>query len=392
MMILVKSIKKLFCVLLVLVCGLLCSCSNNDNISISTETSTEQIAPTVSSIQVQNSSNNSTERATDIDKITTPDNNTDIPDGKYSYTMLCNDIDRIKNQYKDISVNTLAITQDERKIFEIIIGNQTATKQIVIQYGMHANEYLNCLLAVKQVEYIFENMDNVVYKDKKIRDYLKMACIHILPMVNPDGITVSQYGVQLINNSTLKENIKSCFYKETLCDFDRANEFQISEFFNSWKANACGVDLNRNFDVGWEDYYGSPTYASKYFKGDKPNSQIETKAILELVERINPIAVISYHSQGSIIYSDYGCTGEIKQAENSLAELASSVTGYEIRSTISDGTDQAGCSDYMVLVRNIPAITIETGVGNCPVNINQFEKIFEQNKNLPIALLADFQR
>lgn len=375
--------------LFVVACGLLCSCSNNDNISIATEPPTEQIAPTIPPTQPQEPSNNATELVTDADKITTPIN-TNIPDGKYSYNMLCSDIALLKNQYADITVNTLAITQDKREIFEIIIGNQTATNHIVIQYGMHANEYLNCLLAVKQTEYILENMDNVVYKDKITRDYLETACVHILPMTNPDGITVSQYGIQQINSSTLKENIKNCFYSETLCDFDTASEAQLSEFFNSWKANASGVDLNRNFDIGWEDYCGAPTYASKYFKGNKPNSQIETKAILELVEKIKPIAVISYHSQGSIIYSDYGCTGDIKPAENSLADLASAITGYEIHSTVSDGTDQAGCSDYMVLVNNIPAITIETGTGNCPVDIIQFPKIFEENKNLPLALLADY--
>ena len=71
------------------------------------------------------------------------------------------------------------------------------------------------------------------------------------------------------------------------------------------RKNSRGVDLNRNFDADWDlvDFsYGlssddpkSPTYRGPY-----PNSEPEVKALIKLVEAVNPIAVFSYHFLCSI--------------------------------------------------------------------------------------------
>ena len=56
----------------------------------------------------------------------------------------------------------------------------------------------------------------------------------IVPMLNPDGVEIAQHGA------------RGCLHLAKriydLCD----------GHFERWQANARGVDLNHNFDAGWE--------------------------------------------------------------------------------------------------------------------------------------------
>ena len=71
------------------------------------------------------------------------------------------------------------------------------------------------------------------------------------------------------------------------------------------RKNSRGVDLNRNFDADWDrvDHsYGlssddpkSPTY-----RGPSPDSEPEVRAVIKLMEKVDPVAVFSYHFLCSI--------------------------------------------------------------------------------------------
>ena len=58
------------------------------------------------------------------------------------------------------------------------------------------------------------------------------------------------------------------------------------------RKNAHGVDLNRNFSVGWKP--NSDT-SSGYYPGPKPFSEPESKAVKRLAKRIEPDLSIFYH-------------------------------------------------------------------------------------------------
>ena len=161
---------------------------------------------------------------------------------------------------------------------------------------------------------------------------------------------------------------------------------KTGEYWKRWKANARGVDLNRNFDSGWRSFQGASMPSADHYKGPYPGSEPEVEAILSVAEEYPLACTLSYHSSGNVIYWDYGCGGELLERERKLARLAGRVTGYEQVSSIQDAQDAAGCSDYFVLERGIPSVTIENGAGECPLSMEEYPAIWSANRFLWPAL------
>ena len=72
-------------------------------------------------------------------------------------------------------------------------------------------------------------------------------------------------------------------------------------------------------------------------------------------------SVISYHSQGGVVFWDFGSEGEVHEKSEELAKLTANLLGYALDA--ADSQDGAGCSDYYVLEKGIPATAIENGLG-----------------------------
>jgi carboxypeptidase T len=65
------------------------------------------------------------------------------------------------------------------------------------------------------------------------------------------------------------------------------------------RRNNHGVDLNRNYDFGWNSRCsGSTTTSSETYKGTAPFSEYETQAVLQLTKKYLFSKVIDYHSRG----------------------------------------------------------------------------------------------
>ena len=234
------------------------------------------------------------------------------------------DLQYFKKIYSNnIKINTIGNSHDNRDIYEVILGKSNK-KHVLIHAGIHGREYLTSLLIMKQIEYYLKNYENGKYSGIKYRDLFNSVTFHLIPMVNPDGITISQIGIKGIKNEKLKDTIYECYYNDLnaryTCD-------RFKNYLRKWKANAIGVDLNRNFDARWNEINQSKKCSFANYKGKCCNSEPESKALVNLVNEYNFISTVSYHSSGNLIYWDYK-DSLVKNECSKLADLISSVTGY----------------------------------------------------------------
>lgn len=295
---------------------------------------------------------------------------------KYSYDQMVQDITLLKQRYSNyMQVNTIGTSLDGRALYDCIIGNPAAPRHILIQGGIHGREYLNPMLMMQQMEMALANYSTGSFHDVPLSTMFSQVAIHFVPMTNPDGVTISQFGMDGIRSQQLKDAIGTCYVMDTAAGRTTADP---GTYLSRWKANAQGVDLNLNFDALWPDVNSTefPSYSG--YKGSAPGTEPETQAMMNLYNSQYPWkAVIHYHSMGDVIYWDI--LGNKVQAESSeLAQLMSNVTGgYRILPSEGGG----GYKDWIQLSsKPVPSVTLETGKIACPMPLSEYAAIWNQNR------------
>lgn len=294
---------------------------------------------------------------------------------KYCYDQMVLDMSLLKVRYGDkLHIREMGESLDNRKIYDCIIGNVQAPKHILIQGGIHAREYMNPLMMMQQMELILANYDTGTFHNMPLSEMFNYVAVHFVPMTNPDGISISQFGPDAIRSPQLKEEINQCY----LSDLARGKAgLDTASYYSHWKANARGVDLNLNFDALWEEI-GAGIPSSSGFRGLMPASEPETQAMINLYN--NPAypwsAVIHYHSMGNVIYWDIR-GNKVREESLEFARLMSNVTGgYRILPSSGGG----GFKDWIQLsLRPVPSVTLETGSVSCPIPVTYYGGIWSQN-------------
>ena len=115
--------------------------------------------------------------------------------------------------------------------------------------------------------------------------------------------------------------------------------------------------------------------------GRFPLSQPEVQALYDYTERIDPYIVIAWHSQGEVIYWQYG--GIAVPGARELAEQFSERSGYALEDT-PYASSFAGYKDWFIQRYRRPGFTIEVGTGENPLPVSQFDAIY--TASLPILV------
>ena len=185
-------------------------------------------------------------------------------------------------------------------------------------------------------------------------DYLlKTRTLIIIPMLNPDGVEISANGVQ----------------KDSLW-YGRLVKMNGGEDFTHWQANARGVDLNHNYDAGFEEYkelepsLGIFGGCATRFSGETPESEVESAALCNYMRFKMPTALMTLHTQGREIYFESG--GVCPKNSKAVAAYLSDITGYKCAMP-SGAAAYGGLTDYCIQKLGIPAFTIECGKGKNPL-------------------------
>ena len=299
---------------------------------------------------------------------------------KYSYTEMKKDISQLTDKYHGlVSAEEIGESTDGRILYDVILGNPDAEKTILVVSALHAREYMTSLLSMSQIEYYLEQYNNKI-DGTKVADVLEEICIHYIPMANPDGVTISQYGISKIESASLQKKLKKLTKNSTA----------------TWKANARGVDLNRNFPY---DFKVRGKVGSAGYSGASANSEKETAALTALIKTLKKETalqgVINYHAMGSIIFGNYDTTIKKSVAKDidKMYRLAKDLTGYSSAAGYYKGNSSGSngnLREYLMYNLKIPSITIEIGRKACPLPISEFSSIWLKNKNLVIREAALF--
>lgn len=275
----------------------------------------------------------------------------------------------------------IGVSYDGRNIYEVIVGNVNAPKHILLQGAIHAREYMTPLLMMNQIEKALFHYDTGQYNGIMLKDMFQQTALHFIPMSNPDGVTLSQFGLDGLRSDFLKQTVLSCYARDTA---EGRTALPLEQYLTLWKSNAAGVDLNHNFPADWEGVVTSATAnSSSGFKGASPLSEPESQALASMADKYPWVATISYHSMGNIIYWDTQIS-KVKDGSMSLAQSISNVTGYRM-----DGSDgKGGYKDWMQAKDNpVPGVTIEVGSVSCPLPVTQYDAVWQQNKAVWVEAL-----
>ena len=285
--------------------------------------------------------------------------------GRYTYNQMVADMNALKRRHPNaVTVSSIGASELGRDIPVLRIGNINAKHHILLQGAIHGREHLTAWLLMALADY---------WLDHGILSYGNI-CYHIIPMANPDGVTISQ-------TQTLNDAQREIYLSDKASGFTAQYE---SVYASTWKANALGVDINRNFPSGWDaiDHRQGPS--SELYQGTQPFSSAEAAALRDYTLQYPFGATVNYHATGSIIYYEYGDKQPVNSQSKSLARTISGVSGYNLVG--SSGIDGAGYKDWVMDELGIPSVTVEIGAGIAPLTRNETYTTFVRNVNVLPAI------
>ncbi|MCL2362482.1 MAG: M14 family metallocarboxypeptidase [Defluviitaleaceae bacterium] len=236
-------------------------------------------------------------------------------------------------KYPLLEVDIIGNSRMGKPIYALTLGYGPVS--LLFNAAHHANEWITALILIKFAEDCA----------KENGSWLKQVTLHMVPMVNPDGVDIAIAGK------------------------------------TDWKANTIGVDLNSNYPAGWElakahkFARGYTTPGPRDYVGPYPLSEPESLAMAAFTTHVNPALTISLHTQGEEIYWRYRDFNPSGAAE--LALRLSQASGYLLED-VPDESSHAGYRDWFIQEFNRPGFTIECGLGESPLPLSDFDEIYQR--------------
>ncbi len=291
----------------------------------------------------------------------------------YNYKTLEQNITELKNTYPFITTEVIGKSILKKNLYVVRLGK--GPNKVFYSASIHANEWINSIVLMKFIEdYCDAYINNSTLYNYSIRTLYNSSSIYILPMNNPDG-------VDLVTKS-IASNSYTYMVTQKI-----ANNFSNIPFPSGWKANIRGVDLNLQFPAGWNQArqikysQGFTKPAPRDFVGFGPLTEPESLAIYNYTIANNFKLVIAFHTQGQEIYWNFQ---NINPPNGyNIGRSFALVSGYSL-ANVPYNSSFAGFKDWFIQDFNRPGYTIETGIGENPLPLSQFEQIYKDNLGILI--------
>ena len=282
-------------------------------------------------------------------------------------------IQALARQYPIISVRQFGTTAFGRPLWAMTIGS--GGRRVLYTAAHHANEWITAYVLLRFAEELAAAITTggTVYGIPA--STLAQTEITLVPLVNPDGVdlvtgAIQPGSVEYELARTLSENYPNI------------------PFPDGWKANLLGVDLNLQYPAGWlrareiKFSQGFTRPGPRDYVGRAPLGQMESRALAQLTEEIDPALVLAYHTQGKVIYWQFDDI-QVPGAQ-ALAEDFARTSGYGLEDVPPESAF-AGYKDWFIQYFRRPGFTIEVGAGENPLPLEQFDEIYRDNLGILTA-------
>ena len=276
--------------------------------------------------------------------------------------------------YPFLRLRALGQTFYGRTLWAAEIGE--GERKVLYSAAHHANEWITTPVLLKFLEQLCRSVvsEGTLF-GVPAATIVKAATLHVVPMVNPDGVALVTG--ELSGDSPARKKAE-----------DLSRNYPDIPFPEGWKANLLGVDLNLQYPAGWlqarEIKFGQgyTRPGPRDYVGRAPLSQQESRILAWYTEDVDPDMVLAYHTQGEVIYwqfEDYQ-TPEARIYGEEFARLS----GYALEDTPYESSF-AGYKDWFLKFFRRPGYTIEVGLGENPLPLVQFDKIYRDNLGILVT-------
>ncbi|MBM7097501.1 LysM peptidoglycan-binding domain-containing protein [Bacillus sp. H-16] len=286
---------------------------------------------------------------------------------EYNSAAMANDIAMLKEIYPFMAVRTIGNSVMGKDIYELSVG--TGDKRVHLNGSFHAHEWITTPVLMQTLNtYLLGLVNSEPVRGLALLPFFSSVTLSIVPNVNPDGVDL------LINGLPDEEPYRS----EVLAINNNSTDF------SGWKANIRGVDLNNQYPAQWEEEAETKPQSPspRDFPGYAPLTEPEAIAMADLVSESDFDRVLAYHTQGKVIF--WGYQGlEPEESETIVNEFAR-VSGFE---PIQYVESYAGFKDWFIQEFRRPGFTVELGLGENPLPIEQFDEMYEDSLGIFLASL-----
>ncbi|XP_034490427.1 carboxypeptidase B [Drosophila innubila] len=204
-----------------------------------------------------------------------------------------------------------------------ISENPREYKKVWIDGGIHAREWISPATVTFILYQLMHNWENQPA-------HIRGLTWYIMPVMNPDGYEYSRTVNRLWRKNRSPSKRPTCF----------------------------GVDLNRNFDIGWSGYGSSTNPCSDTYRGTSPASEQETKVVADFLSKrkYNLEAYLTYHSYGQMVVYPWAYkavkvrdSNVLQHVANTAVDRIAQMTGTSYRASVTHevlGVAGGGSDDW----------------------------------------------
>lgn len=194
-------------------------------------------------------------------------------------------------KYPDIcKLESIGKTFEGRDMWVLKVSGAADTTQVprMLIFGLtHAREWISAELPFV----IIHKLLDTYATDPAMKALVDTHAFWIMPVTNPDGFAYSQASYSMWRKNRSKRD----------------------------GVSQVGVDVNRNFEVGWgTGSSGSPS--SDVYRGPAVNSELETQALNALFAREKFNVSLSFHSYSELILYPWGHSRNDPPGKETLAK------------------------------------------------------------------------